>query len=127
MHLVLAFVLPLISVVAADSRHDSRINLREVSKILTEVPTDLSEVNSSDSSSHEDSFDTEEPGYSVKAASGHRNCLNSGGSLTQVYGKCDPSKSKGIKSAHNCKNIGGKYYYCKVAKNEGQCIVSIWL
>ncbi|KAK0454391.1 hypothetical protein EV421DRAFT_1756659 [Armillaria borealis] len=26
---------------------------------------------------------------------------------------CDPSDSKGLKSAHNCKNAGGKYYLCK--------------
>ncbi|KAK0459269.1 uncharacterized protein EV420DRAFT_1539246 [Desarmillaria tabescens] len=26
---------------------------------------------------------------------------------------CDPASSAGIKSAHNCKNSGGKYYLCK--------------
>ncbi|KAK0212290.1 hypothetical protein DFS33DRAFT_15956 [Desarmillaria ectypa] len=26
---------------------------------------------------------------------------------------CDPDSSAGLKSAHNCKNSGGKYYLCK--------------
>ncbi|KAK0494993.1 hypothetical protein EDD18DRAFT_1173380 [Armillaria luteobubalina] len=26
---------------------------------------------------------------------------------------CDPSSSKGLLSAHNCKTKGGKYYLCK--------------
>ncbi|KAK0195959.1 hypothetical protein F5146DRAFT_311716 [Armillaria mellea] len=34
---------------------------------------------------------------------------------TRTSDGCDPSRSKGQKSAHNCKNppIGGKYYLCK--------------
>ncbi|KAK0212308.1 hypothetical protein DFS33DRAFT_16917 [Desarmillaria ectypa] len=33
---------------------------------------------------------------------------------TTIHGpSCDPDSSAGIKSAHNCKNSGGKYYLCK--------------
>ncbi len=50
---------------------------------------------------------------------------------------CDPSDSKGLKSAHNCKNSGGKYYLCKqgdtwtcakvknmLGKEKGECSCS---
>ncbi|PBK87046.1 hypothetical protein ARMGADRAFT_1086168 [Armillaria gallica] len=49
---------------------------------------------------------------------------------------CDPSDSKGLKSAHNCKNSGGKYYLCKqgdtwtcakvknmLGKEKGECFL----
>ncbi len=49
---------------------------------------------------------------------------------------CDPSDSKGLKSAHNCKTSGGKYYLCKqgdtwtcakvknmLGKEKGECFL----
>ncbi|KAJ7022343.1 hypothetical protein C8F04DRAFT_1194553 [Mycena alexandri] len=39
-------------------------------------------------------------------------CQNGGRKLGQAFKKCDPKKSKGFLSAHNCKNKGGNYYYC---------------
>ncbi|KAJ8516675.1 hypothetical protein ONZ45_g6027 [Pleurotus djamor] len=40
------------------------------------------------------------------------NCMNQGERLAAPVGKCDPANSKGFYSGHNCKNHGGKYYYC---------------
>ncbi|KAF9813698.1 hypothetical protein IEO21_05414 [Rhodonia placenta] len=48
-------------------------------------------------------------------------CKNGGVKLTSAVGSCDPDNSKGMRSGHNCKNAGGKYYYC-VGSSGGQCM-----
>lgn len=41
----------------------------------------------------------------------------------EYHGKCNPKNSKRTKSAHNCKNLGGKSYLC-VQKKKATCYVS---
>ncbi len=108
---------------AADDNDDDVVESVVVKRDAAAVAAAAADNNDDHADEADDDVDGTEPDISSLQPRATRHCSNTG-KLTKAVGKCNPSNSKGFKSAHNCKNRGGKRYYC-VQGGKGTCYTNL--